>query len=213
MPIQEYTEPNVCIGENLTTDDAGQLRVQPWTVPRPVADVRAMASGDGAIGSTQSLPGVRRLVMRMSWRNDAPLPQGLKILITRGSRSIITSNPNAIQFRDRWTWAIDAPASRPITTSISNGRMGAALDVQTNSVSEPNPGKLWTWDDGNSVEEWIPRELEPDEQLNVWYQCYVWTPPPWSDNANKNAPQHDARANWVRGMLWAYPVQGTVVTG
>ena len=30
MPILEYTEPNVCIGENLTTDDTGQLRLQPW---------------------------------------------------------------------------------------------------------------------------------------------------------------------------------------
>ena len=172
-----------------------------------------MASGDGAVVSTQSLPGVLRLDLKLSWQNDTPLPQGIKILINRGSRTTVVSNPNAIQYRDRWTWAIDGPASRPITTSVSQGRMGSSLDVQTNTVSEPNPGKFWSWDDVNSVEEWVPRELEPEEQLNVWYQCYVWTPPPWSDNANKNSPEHIARAGWVRGMLWADPVQGSVVSG
>lgn len=213
MPIQEYTEPNVCIGENLTTGPGGNLLLEPWSIPRPVADARALSSGDGALGSVQSLPGLLRLDLRLSWRNDAPLPQGIKILMVRATRSIITSNPNAVQFRDRWTWAIDGEPSTPVTTSIFNGRLGAAWDGQTNTVSEPNPGKLWTWDDVNSAEEWVPRELEPGQQINVWYRCYVHTPPPWSDNANRNSPQHDARAHWVRGMLWAYPVQGTVVTG
>lgn len=185
MAIQEYTEPNVCLGRNLTTDDAGRLRVQPYAIPRPVVDVRASASGDGPIASTITLPGVLRINQPVSWRNDSPVPQGIKIMVVRGSRSIITSNPNAIQFRDRWTWAVDAPAARPVTTSIYQGRLGAAWDGQTNTVSEPNPGKLWVWNDTNCAEEWLPRELQPNEQLNVWYQCYVYTPSPWSNNANK----------------------------
>lgn len=208
MPILEYTEPNVCIGEGLTTDEAGQLRVQPYTVPRPVSDGRALASGDGALGQVINLPGLLRLNYAASWRNDTPVPQGIKIMVVRASRSIVTSNPNAVQFRDRWTWAVDRPPSRPVVTTQHNGRVGAGLDLQTNTVGEPLPGVLWTWEDTNCVEEWLPRELQPGQQVNVWYQAYVWTPPPWSNNANKNSPRHEARANWVRVILWAYTVPG-----
>lgn len=213
MPIQEYTEPNVCIGEALTTDAAGNLTVQPYTIPRPVSDGRAMASGDGPLGATLSLPGQLRLNYAATWRNDTPLPQGIKIMVVRASKSLITSNPNAVQFRDRWTWAIDAVPTRPVVTTQHNGRFGIGLDLQTNTVGEPNPGKLWAWEDTCCAEEWLPRELQPGEQINVWYQCYVWTPPPWSSNANKNAPVHEARANWVRLILWACPVPGKLVGG
>lgn len=102
----------------------------------------------------------------------------------------------------------DAKDEGPVVTTQHNGRVGAGLDLQTNTVGEPLPGVLWTWEDTNCVEEWLPRELQPGQQVNVWYQAYVWTPPPWSNNANKNSPRHEARANWVRVILWAYPVPG-----
>jgi hypothetical protein len=41
----------------------------------------------------------------------------------------------------------------------------------------------------------------------------VWTPPPWSSNANKNAPEHQAAANYTRIQLLAFPQQGDVVVG
>jgi hypothetical protein len=45
------------------------------------------------------------------------------------------------------------------------------------------------------------------------YRCYVWTPPPWSDNANKNSPKHEAAARWARIQMIAFPQQGRLVTG
>lgn len=211
-PYLEYTEPNVCLDENLTTDEAGALRLQPWSVPRVVVDVRALAAGDGKVYPTTAPPGKLLIDRKVSWRNDTPLEQMIRIRVVRASRSIIVSNPNAIQFRDRWTYAVDAEPSVPITIGPVNGQSGASVDLSSNSVAEPNPGVLWTWSPTCSHTEWWG-PLEPDQQFNLWYRCYVWTPPPWSDNANKNQPNHDARANWARIQLKAYPEQGTLVSG
>lgn len=213
-PYLEFTEPNVCIGENLTTDDTGQLRLQPWSVPRLVRDVRASSAGDGPLTSLlTALPGKLLIDLKTSWRNDTPLDQQVLITVVRGSKAWLVSQPNAIQFRDRWTYAVDASPAVPVTTNIFNSQCGSSIDVGTNSVAEPNPGRQWMWADVNSADEWVPTLLGPGEQINIWYRCYVWTPPPWSDNANRNQPVHEARANWTRLQLRIFGQQGTVVTG
>lgn len=211
----DFTEPNVCLDENITTDDGGLIHIQPWALPRLVADVRATSGGDGKLSPQQALPGKLLINQRVGWRNDSPLESMVLIRVTRGSKSWIVSNPNAIQFRDRWTYVIDADdltPSEPVTTGIYNSQVGSAIDVGTNSVAEPNPGKQWVWTDINSSDEWVG-PVPPGERLNLWYRCYVWTPPPWSDNANKNSPEHRANAGWTRIQLIAFPQQGSVVTG
>lgn len=213
-PYSDFTEPNVCIDENLTTDDVGALRLQRWSVPRSVADVRVVSTGDGPLTKPETaLPGKLMLDKKVTWLNDTPLPQPVVIRVTKASRSILTSNPNAIQVRDRWTYAIDTDPAEPVTSSIFNGQFGGADDFGTNTVAEPVPGRLWLWSDTSMSEEWVPRLLEPNQKLTVWYRCYVWTPPPWANNANKNSPAHEVYVNWVRLQLLAFPHQGTVVTG
>lgn len=213
-PYTDFTEPNICIDENLTTDDVGLPRLQRWSVPRPVVDVRVQSGGDGRLTRPEiSLPGKKMIDRTVEWVNDTPLEQPVRIVVTRASRSILTSNPNAIQVRDRWTYAIDSEPEEPVTTSIFNGQFGGAVDFGTNSVSEPEPGRLWLWAGTNREDEWISPLLAPGSKLKMWYQCYVWTPPPWSNNANKNSPEHEVYVNWARLQLIAYPKQGTVVTG
>lgn len=214
MPYTEFTDPNVCIDENLTTDDAGRLRLQSWAVPRPVVNVRVQSGGDGRLLKPEiATPGKLLISKQVSWTNDTPLEQPVLIKVTRASRSMLTSNPNALQVRDRWTYAIDADPDDPVTTSIFNGQFGGAIDLGTNSVAEPQPGRLWLWAGTNTAEEWISPMLAPGSTLKLWYKCYVWTPPPWSNNANKNSPEHEIYVNWSRIELIAYPQQGTVVIG
>lgn len=211
----DFVEPNVCIDQNLTTDDAGLLRIQPWAVPRVVADVRALSGADGKVYPEQALPGKLLINQRLGWRNETPLESMVLIRVIRASKRWIVSNPNAIQFRDRWTWTIDpddTTPSVPVTTGIYNSQVGSAMDVGTNSVAEPNPGKQWVWTDANCADEWVGPVL-PGDKLNVWYRAYVWTPPPWSDNANKNSPKHEAYAGWTRIQLVSFPQQGTLVSG
>jgi hypothetical protein len=90
--------------------------------------------------------------------------------------------------------------------------VGTAGDVGSNSVAEPNPGKFYHWWGTNTSEEWLG-PLQPGDQIALWYRQYVWTPPPFSDNANKNSPSHEAEAGWVRIQLQAFPRQGKLVSG
>ena len=211
----DYVEPRVCLDENLTTDGVGLPHLELWSVPRLVADVVAVSGGDGTLFPEQALPGKLLINQKVGWRNETPLDSMVLIRVTRASKSWVLSNPNAIQFRDRWTYVIDQDdltPSEPVTTGIYNSQVGSAIDVGTNSVAEPNPGVQWVWSDVNCSDEWVG-PVTPGDKLNVWYRCYVWTPPPFSDNGNKNSPIHKASAGWTRIQLIAFPGQGTVVTG
>ena len=211
----DFTEPNVCVDENITTDDGGMLKLQPWSVPRLVGDVRCVSGGDGKLTAQTALPGKLLIDQKLGWKNDCPLSVMMLVRVIRGSKNWEVSNPNAIQFRDRWTYIWDADdltPSIPYTSGIYNSQCGSSIDLGTNSVAEPMPGVQWCWVDSNISDEWVG-PVDPADIFNLWYRCYVWTPPPWSDNANKNQPVHIANAGFVRIQLWAFPTQGTLVTG
>lgn len=196
----------VCLSENLTTDPTGRLQLQPWSTVRLVVDQVAASTGDGTLTETSTLPGKLLIDKRISWTNDAPIPQGLLVRVTRGPKEWLTSNPNAIQFRDRWTSAVGRTPEPPVTTSTYGSQAGSALDVGTNSVAEPNAGRQWMWTDATTSDEWVD-PLDPGATFELWYRAYVWTPPPWSNNANLNNPQHTIVANWTRLQLIAHPLQ------
>lgn len=211
---RDWTEPNVCVDENLTVTQDGLLRLAPWSIPRLVIDQMVYSTLDGKIKAPQPvLPGVLMMDQQVSWKNDSPLPCTLRITVGRGTRNWVVSNPNAVQVRDRWTRTVNTQPDMPVVTSISNGRTGSAIDLGTNSVAEPNPGRQWLWFGAADSDEWYPEVLQPDDLFRMWYQCYYWTPPPWSGNANKNNPQHEVYTRWSRIRVWAFPQQGTLVKG
>lgn len=204
----------VCLGENLTTDPlTGQLQMAKWSVPRLVHDQVILSSADGPVVETTMSPGVLMMDHQASWVNDTPVGNTMLIRLIRRWKKVITSNPNAIQFRDRWAWQINAAAVEPITNAIMNGQSGLAGDLGTDTVAEPLPGVFTAWLGSNSSDEWVGLTLNPGDVFNIWYQMYYWTPPPWSDNANKNAPEHDAEAGWARMQLIVFPQQGPTVQG
>lgn len=207
----EWQEPNVCVDEHLSVDDAGRLGLQPWSVPRLVVDVRADSGADGKLTAIQALPG--RLLIEappIGWTNRTPVDHMLLIRVTRAWRSWLTSQPNVVQMRDRWTYAMDRTPEVPSVTGIYASQVGGGFDLGTNSVAEPLPGRQWVWMPAHCVDEWVG-PVAPGRRLNLRYRAYVWTPPPWSDNANKNAPQHEARAGYTRIQLLAFPKPGKLV--
>lgn len=207
------------MAENLVVGADGKLRLAPWSRPRNVADVIASSSADTTkLLKTDTLPGLLMIDRQVKWTNDSPVTHRVRVEITRRWRRYVTSNPNAVQFRDRWSSAItpkgtapNAPAE-PVTSGILNGQVGGAGDIGSNSVAEPLPGKYHFWWGTTTSEEWLG-PLEPGDTLRLWYRQYVWTPPPWSDNANKNAPSHEAESGWARIQLMAFPQQGKLVSG
>lgn len=209
----DWIEPRTCIDQNLTVDDNGQLCMLPIAVPRLVRDVKINApAGTVPNFPQQTMPGFLLIDQQLGWINDSPLEADVLISVFRSWREWITSNPNVLQFRDRWSWAVDRIPEEPVTTGIFNGQVGGGIDLGTNSVAEPNPGKQWVWMNANMSDELVG-PVPPGSKLNMWYRMYVWSPPQWSDNANKNAPQYFAGANFARLMMTALPSQGTLVSG
>lgn len=204
----------VCLGENLTSDPTtGLLQMAKCSTPRLVHDVAIQSTGDGAVTEMTTSPGLMLMDHQAQWINDTPVGHTMLIRVIRRWKKVVTSNPNAIQFRDRWAWQINAAAVEPITSAIMNGQSGLAGDLGTDTVAEPLPGVFTAWLGSNSADEWVGLTLNPGDVFNIWYRMYVWTPPPWSDNANKNAPTHSAEAGWARLQLLVFPQQGPTVQG
>ena len=213
------SSPRVCVAENLAIGADGKLRLAPWSVPRNVLDVMAKSSGDTLkLLETTTLPGRLMVDQKGEWLNNTPVDHMVRVIITRRWKRWVVSNPNAVQFRDRWSTAITpvgdtpVPAEIPVVSGIMNGQVGSAGDIGTNSVAEPNPGKYWHWWGTNSVDEWVG-PVQPGETIRLHYRIYVWTPPPFSDNANNNSPGHESEVGWARIQLMAFPQQGKLVTG
>lgn len=195
--------------DNSLAIHTGELRLASWMVPRNVKDVVATSNSDGLLMKATELPGKLMMDLDLMWYCDAPVDQMVLIRVTRGGRSWITSNPNAVQFRDRWVHAINATPDLPLVTSILNSQVGSAIDLGTNSVAEPNPGLMWTWMGAHSSDEWVG-PLTLNDYIRIRYRCYVWTPPPWSDNANLNSPRHEAYAGWTRIQLISFPTMAAL---
>jgi hypothetical protein len=210
--VVDSTGPGVCTDEHLNPDSAGLLRLEKWSVPRLVSDIKADSRGDGKLTQTIALPGKMLIESQSTWLNDAPVDMMMLIRVIRSYKSWLVSNPNAIQFRDRWTWALDRTPEIPVVTGVFNSQTGSAMDLGTNTVAEPLPGRQWIWTPVTMSDEWVG-PVTPGQRINVHYRAYVWTPPPWSDNANKNSPQHEAAARYSRVQLIAFPQQGDVVVG
>jgi len=211
----DFVEPKVCVDENITTDAGGALLLQPWSVIRPVVSVVAKSMNDGKLKPQITAPGKLMIDQKFGWRNDGPLDQLVVIRVTRGPKEWVVSNPNVIQFRDRWTSVIDKKSLTPevpVTTGYFNSQCGSGFDVGTNSVSEPDVGVQFGWADVSTDEE-IVGPVKPGQTINAWFRCYVWTPWPFSDNANKNSPRHEAYARWAKLEILTLPQQGNLVTG
>lgn len=204
----DWVHTNVCLSPALTTDSQKRLRMQPFAVPRiPTGcDVIARSGADGRVYPIIDQSGSKLMIdQQMSWYNDTPLDHHVRIIVTRGWRSWVTSNPNSIELVDRWESAVDGLPPMPVPTDNVSSRAGSAIDLATDTVSVPKPGRHWEWTDAASQDEWVG-PLEPGETLNLWYQAYFWTPPPWADNANRDAPEHSVRANYTRIQLMVFPV-------
>lgn len=196
--------PQVCVGRNLRIN-AGQLGLEKWSAPRMVAQTTAASTGDGAITGSglTTQPGRLMIDAQVSWASDSPLPALMRLQVIRAYRTLITSNPNAVQIWDSWNYGIDEAARVPDNYSVVNSLTTLGLDAGTNNVSLPYYGRLHQDYPASSSEEWY--DLAAGSTLNVWYRAYCWTPPPWSNNAAANNPLHEAWARSVKLRLWAFP--------
>lgn len=202
----------VCVSRNLDVS-TGELSVQPWTVPRHVFDSSYSSVGNGDYGAQTSLPGKLMIDSGIqTWTNTSPLDAQVLMRVNRGARYFAVSAPNVVQIRDRWTTAIDGDPREPDTTNQYQGASGGGIDMSTTTTTLPYAGLLWNWDDAMITEDWFG-PVPPGGTFSFWYRCTLWTPPPWSNNANGGIPFHEATVDPVRFQLMAFPTQDQAVMG
>lgn len=203
----------VCITQN-TEIDAGVLSIAPWSVPTIVHDTTYNSVGDGTYVALTTQPGKLMIDSGViSWTNTAPLERMVLLRIQRAYRNWVVSSPNAVQIRDRYTFAIGGANPRdPDTSSTYHGISGGSLDSGIAPNGSTLGGKIWDWEDGTLLEDWLG-PVPPGQDLRVHYRCNLWTPPPWSDNANAGSPEHSASVRSSRIVLMAFPTRDTEVTG
>lgn len=200
----------VCCDENMSIT-SGVLGISKYSVPRFVVDSTVNSTGDGTLTQQTTLPGKLMIDASVSWTSDSPLPCTILARITRGTRNLVTSNPNYVQFRDRYTYTFDGSTPRvPDTSNTYQAAWGSSVDRGTNTSGVPWAGVYYDYADPSLTEDFLG-PLAPGATFKLRYQCYVWTPPPWSNNANNNTPTHSAAANNVRIQLIAFPTQDTRV--
>ncbi|MCM6777943.1 hypothetical protein NDR87_31405 [Nocardia sp. CDC159] len=202
--------PQVCVARDLSTD-AGQLGLEPWSAPRMVSQVSASSTGDGAItgAGLTTQPGRLMINAQISWVSDSPLPSMMRLQVIRSYRTIVCSNPNAVQIWDSWNYGIDRAARVPDAYNLVNSLCTLGIDIGTDNVAQPVYGRVHQDYPVTASEEWY--ELPAGSTLNVHYRCYVWTPPPWSNNASANNPLHEAHSRGVKLRLWAFPTMDEAV--
>lgn len=201
---------DVCVSRNLTIT-AGALGIAPWSVFRLVADVTGTSTGDGSLSAQTRLPGKLMIDQQVSWTSDSQLPTRMLLRVTRAYRSIITSNPNAVQLREAIEHAIDATPRVPDPSRLVFSQCGYALDHGTDNAALPWIGRAFLDVDSTSTDVWFTDSLPAGSTLNVHYRTYAWTPPPYSNNANGNSPHHEAHARWTRLQLFAAPTQDEAI--
>lgn len=197
----------VCVSRNLSITD-NVLGIQPWSIPRHVIDQTFNSVGDGPFDQQTTLPGKLMIDSGiLSWTNTSPLAANMLLRIQRARREYFTSNPNVVQIRDRFTTSItDKDPRVPDPSDTYQGATGGGVDVGATSAGQPISLQVAVWEDPSVTEDWIG-PVPPGGTFKLWYRCYLWTPPPWSNNANANKPLHYASVFNARIQAMAFPTQ------
>lgn len=200
----------VCVSRNLSIT-GGELGIEKWSIVRHVADQTFPSVGDGAFSALTTLPGKLMVDATVAWTSDSPLDTMILLRVQRDRRDWIISNPNAVQIRDRWTFTLDGTTPAvPLTSTLLQSQVGGAMDYSTNTTGTPMQGRYWQYLDPQLTEDWIG-PVEPGGTIRLRYRAYLWTPPPFSNNANNNTPVHEAYIRNTRIQLLAFPTQDTAV--
>lgn len=178
----------ICIGPNLGTDSDGALMLSDTAYVTPVWNY--VSTGPGRMtdfGTT--LPGQEMESGSHEVTNDADVARPLMVVWSRPPVYLRVAQPNAVQVRMKATVESGSrlpPESTPNPSASYDAAFTAGTDVDTDDEGTPVFGhytRAWPGGCYRTVE-----IIDPGDKARFSWSTYVWSPPPWSNNASDNNP-------------------------
>lgn len=175
---------DVCVSEDFTVDGAGQLSIAAHTRMSHVSTLSAAPVSRRKTWSEIALPGDRMWFLQSQVVNTSPVDRPVMFRLNRPYVFLSPAQPNAIQLRDKWETEVGASPIAPAVdvTESYNGVWTASVDSGPPGGS-PQRGRTFPYWPGVMVAETVM--VPAGESAVLSWAGYVWTPPPWSNNANE----------------------------
>lgn len=195
---------NVCVSDDFRIE-GGKLGLT--AVPAAGAWLPTIGSGlwpnsgipgGPNFGRITELPGMRISSAYVQVWNSYGVPLRMMVRAQRPTIALNVSNPNAAQVRSKWAYKVTDEAIMdpnhvnwlPDPSQDFDLQVGVSMDAGASNGGVPTRGVIMRAYPPASLEEPVPAVVQPGQHITVWFASYLWTPPPWSDNANNNNPKH-----------------------
>lgn len=193
----------ICTAEFLISNSGGTGFSQSW-LPTMVAERMLVSTKDGDVD--RSPDPVAFIDGELLWANPYNFPIHAAMSVHRGSRTLITSNPNTLALDDVWTWDISASPSAPLP---SGSNSGFAIRQQQNRQAQVPMIYCRRFRDEPDVISYAHLGLiDVGQSLHFRYQCAFTTPGNWRTPLQ---PRFEANARYTRLRLWTGPYVGGVI--
>lgn len=188
----------VCTLEALISGPTGVEFSRGW-LPSMVAERFVSSTKDGVVDRAPDP--VTFIETDLTWTNNTDSVVHLQGQLHRGSRGIVTSNPNTVVLTDGFSYAtgVSPHASVPDTTDWG---FGGRLKTTSSAQASPRFSRLFLDADDSMV--YVDMgSLAPGVSVHIRYACVLTTPQEWRV---PNTPRHEAFARWARVRLFASPM-------
>lgn len=202
----------VCVSDAFTVVD-GALGLAAWTGAVIALREQEQISYEWPDWSgITSLPGEPLWDHEIVAVNDAP---SARLAVFRLQRPYSTMfevpQPNAMQMRDGWAYRVGPGVTAPPVSVVEdyNGAWTASADSGTFSDGTTRKGRLIRYFPGSMVD--VQVHVPAGETVALRWAGWVWTPPPWSNNADDG----NGRGKYVIGytlrtLMWLPVDEGTL---
>lgn len=185
----------VCVDEHFTSTNIATMLAS-GTMPRLVTQQRSESSNDGDI--QQLSDPVPMIDTTLRWRNDTDLDQQAVVEIYMAARSMVVSNPNALEVSDQYGIVIGSTTKEPdLQSSLGSSMTRSRL----NDFRAPSMAFQTTFDDRPGGSVWLcPGTVGAGQEIAVRYFCSVTTPGTWRNPKEENM---SVKVNYARIALFA----------
>lgn len=187
----------ICTAEFLISNSGGTGFSQAW-LPTIASERMLVSTKDGDVDRAPDP--VPFIDGELLWTNPYDFPLHAAMSVHRGSRFLLTSNPNTLALDDVWTFDIGDNPSAP---DPSGSNSGFGIRQQQNRQAQVPMIYCRRFRDEPDVISYVHLGLiDVGQSVHFRYQCAFTTPGNWRTPLQ---PRFEADARYTRLRLWTGP--------